>query len=49
MESEPGSSFLFRRVFFTRTGIHFARKRSKTRQIGFELKNAAVKRRVFCD
>ena len=26
MESERGSSFLFGRVFLTRTGIHFARK-----------------------
>jgi hypothetical protein len=26
--SEPGSNLLFCRVFFTRTGIHFARKRS---------------------
>jgi len=29
MKSEPSSSSLFWRVFFTRTGIHFARKRSK--------------------
>ena len=28
IESERGSRFLFSRVFFTRTGIHFARKRS---------------------
>jgi hypothetical protein len=28
IESERGSGFLIRRVFFTRTGIHFARKRS---------------------
>src|SRR6185437_639263 len=27
IESEPGFRFLFRRVFFTRTGTHFARKR----------------------
>src|SRR5882757_4071700 len=28
MESERGSRLLLRRVFFTRTGFHFARKRS---------------------
>jgi hypothetical protein len=28
MESKPDSRFLFCRVFLTRTGIHFARKRS---------------------
>src|SRR6476620_3242641 len=27
IESEQGSNLLFSRVFFTRTGIHFARKR----------------------
>jgi hypothetical protein len=32
MESERGSRFLFLRVFFTRTGIHFARKRSNQRE-----------------
>src|ERR1700749_303223 len=31
MESEPRSRFLFRRVLFTRTGTHFARKRSSRR------------------
>jgi hypothetical protein len=29
MESERGSSLLFWRLFFTRTGAHFARKRSR--------------------
>jgi len=28
IKSKPGSRFLFWRVFFTRTGIRFARKRS---------------------
>lgn len=30
IESEPDSRFLFGRVFFTRTGIPFVRKRSST-------------------
>jgi hypothetical protein len=29
IESEPGFGLLFGRVFFTRTSIHFARKRQK--------------------
>jgi hypothetical protein len=29
IELDLGSSFLFLRVFFTRTGIHFAGKRSR--------------------
>jgi len=29
METVKDSRSLFKRVFFTRTGIHFARKRSK--------------------
>ncbi len=34
-ESEPGSRFLFWRVFFTRTGDPFARKRYRTARLTF--------------
>jgi hypothetical protein len=39
MESERGSRFLFGRVFFTRSGIHFARKRSKAGDVAPSLQD----------
>src|ERR1700753_3088980 len=47
IESEPGSNLLFLRVFFTRTGVHFARKRSSRRSRTRSISPSVRRTRLF--
>jgi hypothetical protein len=50
MESEPGSSLLFRRIFFTRTDTHFARKCSRSKSgVRFDRKDHEAREVIVDD